>query len=137
MTFVKSIPSPPPDFSRYFHGAIGSEEATQKLKGEEDGSYLVRLSGAGDGLVISIVRGGKVYHTRVGKQEKGFFFETDMKIFPSLVQLIKANAKDCQFLRPFGTGSPYAELFDSPTAQEPASEGYYVGVQQLAGVKRK
>lgn len=101
----------------------------KRLRGAEVGTFLVRITAAGDGLVVSVVKTNGIFHIKVEKTSAGFFFDTNKNaVTHSLVNLISQNAEKLSFISPFTEGSPFAEVF--AVAAEMPDTGIYLTAGQ-------
>lgn len=105
----------------WFHGDINTQEAEERLKDREVGSFLIRFSSvAGCFTISSLNKEKKIIHQRIAHVAgEGFHFWS--KKYDNLEDLIKAEREKHLFLSPC-TGNKYASLF----AVEPTNLGGYL-----------
>ncbi|GMT33319.1 hypothetical protein PFISCL1PPCAC_24616, partial [Pristionchus fissidentatus] len=90
-----SIISPMDDYvntevtaQEWFLGELSREESESRLRGSENGTYLVRFSPKKQQYVISISYAGEVKHTVIENPANALFFLDETTTFPSIVELI-------------------------------------------------
>jgi hypothetical protein len=114
---------------KWFHGNISTQNATDRLSGQEAGTFLIRFSSSAPGCytISSVDNNLRVLHQRVTyTQKKGFEFWS--KSYETLKVLIRKEKKHHLFLKAC-PGSPYKHLFEEDDGeQNPA--GCYVQPSQ-------
>eukprot|EP00009_Paramoeba_aestuarina_P002419 CAMPEP_0201508716 /NCGR_PEP_ID=MMETSP0161_2-20130828/1986_1 /ASSEMBLY_ACC=CAM_ASM_000251 /TAXON_ID=180227 /ORGANISM="Neoparamoeba aestuarina, Strain SoJaBio B1-5/56/2" /LENGTH=515 /DNA_ID=CAMNT_0047903459 /DNA_START=93 /DNA_END=1640 /DNA_ORIENTATION=- len=102
---------------KWFHGDISTPKATDRLSGQEPGTFLIRFSSSAPGCytISSVDNNGRVLHQRVTyTPKKGFEFWS--KTYDTLKTLIRKEKKHHHFLRPC-PGSPFRHLFEEDDSQ--------------------
>jgi len=87
----------------WFHGPITEQQAVELLKGEANGSYLVRNSTSQPGLcvIVSYIKDGTVSHTRIYKHTQGRYSFSEKltdqsRVYNSLQSLLDAYKNEFQ-----------------------------------------
>lgn len=76
----------------WFHGAVSTQGANEKLQGRELGSFLIRFSSQPGAYALSkLIEQGQTVHVRIEHTENKFKFTLDNKIYAydSLQELVK------------------------------------------------
>lgn len=118
---------------KWFHGDISTPKATDRLSGQESGTFLIRFSSSAPGCytISSVDVNGRVLHQRVTySPRKGFKFWS--KTYETLKILIKKEKKHHLFMKPC-PGSPYRHLFEEDDSQY--SQSCYVAPDYAPPVK--
>jgi len=102
---------------KWFHGKIGMKEAGDRLRGEKEGSFLVRMSANASGVTISRVAKKKgIVHQRAIRKNGYFAFQVkkkELQRFETLPELLQGIASDLDLKYPCGNSRVFAFLFDA------------------------
>lgn len=110
---------------KWFHGDISTPKATDRLNGQEAGTFLVRFSTSTPGCytISSVDASQRVLHQRVVYHpRRGYEFWN--KTYESMKELIKKEKKHHNLLKAC-PGSPYKHLFVEEDGND-SQQGCYV-----------
>ena len=108
---------------KWFHGEITQDQAEDRLRDQEKGTFLIRFSSAPGFFTLSLLTKKKILHQRIEHTGDGYIFGEEK--YSSMANLIKEQRKKLSLVQPC-SGSPYRKLFPSSKGKPQVDIGAYV-----------